>query len=288
MGVARGPDFIVMGARKSATTWMYSYARRSPHMAMPDVKEMNFFLQSELWQVDDVSGFVDSLVNKWLARHAPRAAAINAVAPPRDGPMTLQQALTWYSTMFDNVRNGGDARSGDISPLYQNLSAARVARIAAEFPDTRVIYVLREPTSRLWSDFVMEFVKNRGLDVPAATSTDILWKLLGRSIRGGLYSEVYEQWLTAFGDRLSVMFFDDLVADSENFASQFCANVGAEYSPGFADATKNPNPGMKVECPSFVRDELQALMVPELLQLQAALGTGTPIDRWLASYDRAN
>src|SRR5208283_527610 len=48
----RLPDFIIAGAPRSGTTWLYVLARRHPQLAMaePMVPEPKFFLVDELWR----------------------------------------------------------------------------------------------------------------------------------------------------------------------------------------------------------------------------------------------
>lgn len=50
--VHRLPDFIIAGAPRSGTTWLYALARRHPQLAMaePMAPEPKFFLVDELWQ----------------------------------------------------------------------------------------------------------------------------------------------------------------------------------------------------------------------------------------------
>src|ERR1700730_4595267 len=48
----RLPDFIIAGAPRSGTTWLYVLAQRHPQIAMaqPMAPEPKFFLIDELWQ----------------------------------------------------------------------------------------------------------------------------------------------------------------------------------------------------------------------------------------------
>ena len=37
------PTFLVIGAEKAGTTWLYDRLRRHPDIFMPDVKELHYF-----------------------------------------------------------------------------------------------------------------------------------------------------------------------------------------------------------------------------------------------------
>ena len=41
--IHRPPDFIGIGAQKSATTWLWTQLHRSPSVAMPPIKELHYF-----------------------------------------------------------------------------------------------------------------------------------------------------------------------------------------------------------------------------------------------------
>jgi hypothetical protein len=57
------PDFIIAGAPRSGTTWLYFLAQRHPQLAMaqPGVPEPKFFLVDELWRRG-----VDYYSTKWF------------------------------------------------------------------------------------------------------------------------------------------------------------------------------------------------------------------------------
>jgi hypothetical protein len=41
----RGPDFLIIGAQRAGTTWVYRLLRRHPALWLPSVKELHYFDQ---------------------------------------------------------------------------------------------------------------------------------------------------------------------------------------------------------------------------------------------------
>jgi hypothetical protein len=110
----RLPDFIIGGAPRSGTTWLYELLDRHPdvYMARPVKPEPKFFL-------------VDHLYDKGLAFYAD----------------------TWFA-------GAGDARlAGEKSTDYLE-SAAAAERIARDLPQVRLIFILREPADRAYSNYL--------------------------------------------------------------------------------------------------------------------------------------
>ena len=110
----RLPDFIIGGAPRSGTTWLYELLDRHPdiYMARPVKPEPKFFL-------------VDHLYDKGLTFYAE----------------------TWFA-------GAGDAPlAGEKSTDYLESPAA-AERIARDLPEVRLIFILREPADRAYSNYL--------------------------------------------------------------------------------------------------------------------------------------
>jgi hypothetical protein len=110
----RLPDFLIAGAPRSGTTWLYHLLARHPgvHMARPPRPEPKFFLADELYA----------------------------------------RGLDWYSrTWFEHA--AADAICGEKSTNYLESPAA-ARRIARDLPSVKLVFILREPTERAWSNYL--------------------------------------------------------------------------------------------------------------------------------------
>jgi hypothetical protein len=115
---ARVPDFFIVGHHKSGTTALYEMLRRHPQIYMSDIKEPQFFA------TDTRPRFP-----------SPRGHSL---------PETLEQYLSLFSGA------GAQQRAGEASPSYL-WSHAAAGQIAELQPAARIIAILREPVSFLYS-----------------------------------------------------------------------------------------------------------------------------------------
>jgi hypothetical protein len=113
----RVPDFFVVGHPKSGTTALYEMLRRHPQIYMPGCKEPWFF-----------------------------APELHVRTPPR--PEGTPQTLDEYLALFDAA--SPEQRAGEATAHYL-WSATAASAIAEVAPDARIIAVLREPASFLYS-----------------------------------------------------------------------------------------------------------------------------------------
>jgi Sulfotransferase domain len=112
--VRRLPEFIIAGAPRSATTWLYTLARRHPQIAMaePMVPEPKFFLVDELWQ----------------------------------------RGLDYYSRKwFDPLPAGRVLGEKSANYFESPVAAERIYRV---LPNIKLIFLLRNPVDRAYSNYL--------------------------------------------------------------------------------------------------------------------------------------
>ena len=110
----RLPDFIIAGAPRSGTTWLYVLAQCHPQIAMaqPMVPEPKFFLVDELWQ----------------------------------------RGLDYYSrTWFDPLPAGRVLGEKSTNYLESPKVAERIYRV---LPRVKLIFLLRDPVDRAYSNYL--------------------------------------------------------------------------------------------------------------------------------------
>ena len=133
-GLARGgdtagrvPDFFIVGHHKSGTTAMYEMLRRHPQIFMPGMKEPEFFGRDH---------------------PDPLRASSKAGRRPKTYAETRPQTYADYLSLFADAAPG--QRAGEASPSYLG-SATAAGEIAGAQPAARIIAILREPASFLYS-----------------------------------------------------------------------------------------------------------------------------------------
>ena len=115
--MGRLPDFIIIGAMKSATSTLQEQLVLQPGIFMSSPKEPNFF--------SDVDVF--------------------------------SNGLNWYTSLFENAKPGdllGEASTHYTKlPTYPET----IKRLKESLPELRLIYVMRHPIDRLISHYIHEW-----------------------------------------------------------------------------------------------------------------------------------
>ena len=118
------PTFIIPGAGKSGTTALWAYLNEHPKVCMARMKEPMFFTRTR----ERLSG----------------GEKINPM------PGRYDRGLAWYENLFAHC---GNAKvRGEASTAYLR-SPDSAGLIKAVVPDIRLIFILRDPVSRLYSSY---------------------------------------------------------------------------------------------------------------------------------------
>lgn len=145
-------------------------------------------------------------------------------------PQMLEHDLCWYAAHF-KPENGSKPKPirGEISPRYARLKARQVNRIAELLPELRIIFTLRHPIERVWSQTLYDFGRLQGRDVRKVGLVEFLRQLeRARSRLSSDYSRTIEIWSKAFGRQaLHIAFFDQLRDDPASYVNGILRHIGA-------------------------------------------------------------
>ena len=200
----RFPDFIIGGAPRSGTTWLYALLDRHPgvYMAKPVTPEPKFFL-------------VDSLYERGIEHYA----------------------RTWFSGA------PADRVAGEKSTDYLE-SATAAERIARELPRVKLIFVLREPVARAYSNYLWtrmngleseSFARALELEDERERTLPERWKFARpySYFSRGLYAELLEPYLRRFPrEQLLILKFEDIVSSPVAVAAGLHGFIGVAARPG--------------------------------------------------------
>lgn len=169
-----------------------------------------------------------------LGRHPevrlPVSRRIDHFAPLRFG-RDPEPDLLDYADHFATWE--GERYRLESSPVYFDGGPRLVDAVARAFPGLRVVVLLREPAERLWTGFVDKIRRGR---LPRAmtygTYVDRCLALRAndadrfegnryfRTLSGGFYVDHLPVWAEAFGDRIRVVFGEDLAADRQGVVGE--------------------------------------------------------------------
>ena len=247
----RLPDFIIGGAPRSGTTWLYELLDRHPDvsMAKPLAPEPKFFLRD-----DEYAKGLQYYAQKWFA--------------------------------------GVDAATmaGEKSTDYLE-SAEAAARIARDLPHVKLIFILREPVSRAYSNYLWS--KMNGLETEdfatALRLEDRRERELPERLKftrpfsyfsRGLYADLLAPYFSRFArDRMLIPRFEDIVERPAVLAEAVHRFIGVAPRPLDAEGLGviNPSESETDGLADTVRRDLAARYAEPNRRLASLLGPGFPM-----------
>lgn len=108
-------SFIVVGAKKSGTSALYSFLNKHPELSLGKIKETDFFSKENFWR----SGENYKLYHNFFQAH-------------------------WRKVKY-----------GEASPSYMRKHRIVAPRIAKYNPNIKLIFILRNPVERAFSEYKM-------------------------------------------------------------------------------------------------------------------------------------
>jgi hypothetical protein len=272
-----------VGATKAGTSWLYRELQAHPGCRLRAVKEFHY------WDSFDPSARERQLAafaarraafatarDRAAAAGAPRAAnlarqvedwdrLIAVVGGDRTGDLAYRDFLT----------AGAEGRLvADITPAYGLLPEEGLGRMLAAFPGARVLYLLREPVARLWSQVRMEEERAAGGkgDFADRANARMARVLRGRRdggvLRRGDYREAGERLGRVVpAERLRLAYFERLFEPQSWAELQLW--LGLEPRP--ADM-RPAHEGARAPLDPVLAAEARRVLAPQYDWAEAALG----------------
>lgn len=256
----KGPYFIGIGSHKGGTTWLAKNFREHPNIWIPPVKELDYFYRLQYGPRDNLSVLMNggSFIGREWRKHVVNLLGRRYRKHPY--PEALEWGLKyifghlgdeWYCSLFDPARG---RICGEISTSYALVNEDVVAHAYRMLPDTKIIYLLRNPIRRAYSQIVMDFChfqKRKLEDIKDDEIFDRL-NLDDHIIRHCFYHANLNRWAKSFGrEKIFIGFFEDIATRPVELLYELFEFVGAytpsNYTPPFAhnrynvSVVKKPN-----------------------------------------------
>ena len=270
-----GPTLLYcVGATKAGTTWLYRYLHDHPQCALPAVKEAHY------WDTFDAERRDAQLAAYRTRQREMRAAKTEAEAEGRGWQVdNLDRRIHEMKSLMAVLEGdrGGDSaylawltegRDGaqvvaDITPNYATLSDDVLAQMRDLSPDTRFLYLIRDPLDRLWSHIRMQARRQRlAHEIYEKKANNILYRMLNRGqethiLERGDYPGIIRKLRRVIPDgRLLIQFAEDLFS-AEGLA-RVCAFLG--IAPARSEATRPAHSGADVVMLDKLRPRAQGLL----------------------------
>ncbi len=219
------PDFLIIGAMKSATSTLHDQLAMQPGIFMTELKEPNFFSNDEQY----VKG------------------------------------LDWYLSHFRDAKKTDIC--GESSTHYTKLPTYpdTVDRIYQQFPNIKLIYLMRHPIDRLVSQYIHEWSqKVISVDINQAISQ------YPELIEYSLYSKQLKPYLETFGrEQILPVFFESLLSNKQEELERISHFIGYQQHPIWYVESDAQNISTERMRKNAVRDFL--LEAPILKQIRQQL-----------------
>lgn len=246
------PNFIIIGAPKSGTTSLASYLGEHPEVFISPWKEPNYF----------------ALAGHKLPHNGPESAEVLQA-------MLYSHCATEFETyraLFKGATGQKAIGEASVRYLYYPESAERIQKV---LPDVRMIAILREPVSRLYSHYCMmkqfQLEPLELMDAIAAESSRIAdhwgWDWHYASI--GRYAEQLKRYYDRFDrDQLKVFLYDDFVERPREVYREVCEHIGVDtrIDPDMSTRSKvayrprNLTVDRWLQWPNRTRERIQRLL----------------------------
>jgi hypothetical protein len=259
----RDPDFLGIGAPRSATTWLYQRLSLHPDVCLSKKKEIHFF---------------DVRQGKGTFVYGP-----DWRRPARQlHDLTDPVHWRWYQSQFGIC---GNRISGEITPDYSLLSAERIAIVKSHLPDLKLIYIMRNPVTRAWSSVRKELWWRFHMHPREVPDTDTLVRIATRPgvLARGDYAGAISRWETYYKGQILYLFYDDIMEDAGHVLGAVCDFLGVDRQPleSASGHAKRVNDVPGDDIPSEVRRALEAYYAPQLPILSEKFGRS--FSHWLSS-----
>lgn len=159
---------LCIGAQKAGTTWLADYMRAHPQIHMPPVKEVHYF---------DAR-----FAPKWCAKYEAEMLGefqqeVAALTIKNCGDPGLQQKLHAMLLRFRMIANpeeyirfmswGAQGRPVlfEATPDYSMIDARGFQAMRVMHPNTKLIFLLRNPADRFWSSMKFNRTHNPAFDI---------------------------------------------------------------------------------------------------------------------------
>lgn len=194
----------------------------------------------------------------------------------------FHKSLAWYADFFAEA---GRRVSVDISPGYSIISKRRIGFIRRIMPELRIVFLMRNPIDRSWSQTIMNLVTATGRRFEEVSDQEISDHLKSaRCIRRSNYLDILEKWLTYFDrDQIYIGFYDDIISEPQVLLADIFEHIGISTS---IDWDRLPydrviHGGRVGEIPSPHRETLMEMYRDQIEELHRLFGG--PVAKWRIS-----
>lgn len=215
----KNPNFFVIGVVKGGTTSLYHYLKQHPDIYLPPIKETNYFSRSDIDESKFTNEYridVELKLDQYFADGMPEEIHIAHINEKEE-----------YERLYFPVHE--ENAIGEISNSYAICPSAAEA-IKSYNPNAKIIALLRNPISRIWSHYIMNLrdAKVSKPDFIFEVQHDFNSKMKGwgishQYIELGLYYQQVKRYLDVFGkEKCLFLLYEDFRDNPNEVLAKIC------------------------------------------------------------------
>ncbi|WP_310790073.1 sulfotransferase domain-containing protein [Candidatus Palauibacter polyketidifaciens] len=251
------PGFLGIGATRAGTSWVAAQLSRHPQIRM-DRKEIHFFDRK-----------------------------LGALAPSGSARDRFNQIR--YLARFVRARRGGGRGTrrggrirGEITPAYAILEPAVIRRVAEWMPDSRLIFMMRDPIDRAWSQARNGFPRWRGKPLESVSRDELVSFFNSDPVRRRSdYATCLRAWFEHFPrEQFFFGFLDEIRERPEDVMRDLLGFLEAKVVVADAESLEKPvNASAPVPMPGWVREHLEREYAFDADEVSELVGRQVPWSR---------
>lgn len=274
------PHFLVIGAQKAGTTWLDRNLRTHPQIWLPPEKEIHFFDLPRPLPFAALQYAPNRSIRHWTRHRLQRD-----LAKVERGEQTAEwyrkyyyslRSWSWYRSLFTP---GEGQIAGEATPRYAVLSKRKIAAIRRRMPNLKIIYLLRDPIDRMWSDLAMFHDQRFGGPgtQTVLNSTESRFLQNPAHLQHSRYAENLSRWGGFFPkEQIHVCFQADLAANPREVLKEMFNFLGVSpaHLPPEDLIQQKINCANYPEIPDSVARRLASSLVADTRRLNSLLAAG--------------
>ncbi|MEM7547220.1 MAG: sulfotransferase [Pseudomonadota bacterium] len=284
--------FYCIGAQKTGSSWLHQYLGQLPDVYTPPVKELHYFDTRHLARLNGRAH------SGWLAAQASKLSRRVLVLTERLGQAEdetlkaeIAEELKCRAKLLEALHvpeayreiltgNLGEATVfGETTPAYALLDRKAFEEMAGLFPNTRFIFVMRDPVDRLWSQMRMRTQRREvaGLSDHEAEARAVARFEEALTKRDGWARSDYKHTIEQLsgvvpdGDVL-FLFYETMF--TEDVIRQVCDFLGVSYQP--ARFSEKVHGGRAQPLPADLASRARAVMADVYDFIEGRFGDAVP------------
>jgi len=258
----KDPDFICIGAQKAGTTWLYNNFLKHPDIALPYLKELHFFDEIERGIYRDLYSrlFNNHWMNAWW-RHNFKHRIYHSFKEKERHKFfwmlkyfLFPRSFKWYRSLFSQDK---DFTTGEFTPDYSLINRELIRELKTNFPEVKIILLLRDPVETAWSHIKMIYLRTQKINSLQSIKEQEIIDFIHSPNPLINYPLILNNWLSEFPeDQVFIGFYDDITNKPTELLSSIYNFLNISIPEENAYANTIYNPGIKDKLKDLYRKEL--------------------------------